>query len=83
MTRLDEIREVHAYPTADLMALRGQWADESIDYLLDLVERAKAILGGERVHAYMGGCPSPEDWTARDSECPACRWLRDVEGVTE
>ena len=50
--------------------------------LFDLFEMGRSILAGWTVHAYTGSCPSPEDWTARDPECPACRWMVDVEGLT-
>jgi hypothetical protein len=49
--------------------------------LFDLFEVGRSVLTGQTVHVYTGSCPSPEDWTARDPECPACRWMVDVEAL--
>jgi len=49
--------------------------------LFDLFEVGRSVLTGQTVHVYTGSCPSPEDWTARDPDCPACRWMADVEGL--
>ena len=72
MSRLDDIRESHTYPTAESMPMRAQWADESIGYLLDLVERAVPFV---ECKTFPDANTTGALWQRQRLE-----WLRDVRG---